>query len=156
MASPILFLALFITSVVGKLPDHLPSKYCIEIIYGGFFDKLYVRHEVTFLNEHFMKYEQYNWRWFIPIWRHKRGLEKVPMHYNPCYDAPQPYVMDRDFSGFYFTKEQFAAMRHNETTDELNMIIDNVPRMLARCPISNMRKVPASVVDAEAMPDVSD
>ncbi|EER20383.1 hypothetical protein Pmar_PMAR010116 [Perkinsus marinus ATCC 50983] len=145
MGSPILFLALFITSVVGKLIDDLPSKNCIEITYGGFLKKLYVRHEVTFLNEHFMK--------------HKRGLEKVPMHYNPCYDAPQPYVMNRDFSGFYFTKEQFAATRHNETTDELNMIINNVPRMLARCKgpwDTNMRKVQADDVDAETLTDMSD
>ncbi|KAF4742291.1 hypothetical protein FOZ63_001543 [Perkinsus olseni] len=159
MVSRVLSFALLIISVVSLLIDQLPSKYCIEISYGHSLKKLYVRHEVTFWNETIMEYQQYNWRWFIPFWRNKRGLKAVTMHYNPCYDAPQPFVLDRDFCGFYFTQKQFAAMTHNATTNELNMTINGVPRLLSPCKgpwDKNMRKVKSDVTDAEVGADMSD
>ncbi|KAF4663672.1 hypothetical protein FOL47_005589 [Perkinsus chesapeaki] len=119
---------------MGYLIDHLPAKYCIEIAYGSYLKKLYVRHEVTFHNKTFMEYQQYNyWRWALPWWRNKRGLKDIPMHYNPCADAPQAQVTNRDFTGFYFTKNEFAAMRHYDYADDLKLTIGGIPRLLDRC-----------------------
>ncbi|KAF4663676.1 hypothetical protein FOL47_005593 [Perkinsus chesapeaki] len=129
---------------IGHLIDHLPAKYCIEIVYGSCFQKLYVRHEVTFWDKTFMEYQQYNYRWFAPWWRNKRGLKHVPMHYNRGSDAPQPFVNDRDFEGFYFTKKEFAAMRHYDYLDQIELVISGEPRLLSRCKgpwDANIRKV---------------
>ncbi|KAF4663673.1 hypothetical protein FOL47_005590 [Perkinsus chesapeaki] len=144
---------------IGKLIDHLPAKYCIEIAYGSYSKKLYVRHEVTFWSETYMEYEQYNYRWFVPWWRNKRGLKHVPMHYNPCADAPQPYVMDRDFEGFYFTKKEFAAMRHYDNPDELELTISGTSRLLTRCKVpwdANIREVVSNATDASVKNDLSE
>ncbi|KAF4668516.1 hypothetical protein FOL47_002978 [Perkinsus chesapeaki] len=157
-ATRILSPLLLVISVFGGLLDKLPAKYCIEISYGSSLKKLYVRHEVTIPNNTTMEYQQYNWRWFAPWWRNKRGLKDVPMHYNPCADAPQPFVMDRDFHGFYFTKQQFAAMLHYDKTDELQLIINNVPRLLSRCngeSDDNLRKVETNSTDANVQKDMS-
>ncbi|KAF4663674.1 hypothetical protein FOL47_005591 [Perkinsus chesapeaki] len=143
----------------GKLIDHLPAKYCIEIAYGSYLKKLYVRHEVTFHNRTFMEYQQYNYRWVVPWWRNKRGLKDIPMHYNPCADAPQPNVMDRDFEGFYFTKNEFAAMRHYDNPDELRLTISGSLRVLARCKgpqSANIRKEVSYATDANVENDLSD
>ncbi|KAF4676023.1 hypothetical protein FOL47_006823 [Perkinsus chesapeaki] len=122
-----------ITTAIGKLIDSLPAQYCTRIDIPGKTCNIQTFHTVTFWNGTTMEYRQANSRRFLPWWQ-KRRLRNIIMVYNECADAPQPDVSKYDFEGFGFTKEQFAAMRHYEGNDTLELTIYDRVHYLERCP----------------------
>ncbi|KAF4661812.1 hypothetical protein FOL47_006533 [Perkinsus chesapeaki] len=135
-----------LAAAAGDLFDTLPRKYCIDITVKRLFIDWQTRHEVYFWKEVYMEYRQLNSRKCIPFWWEKRTLKEVKMLYNRCYDAPQPYVADRNLTNFYFTKNEFAAMRHYDEDDTLQFVINGELRKLRRCKIAWEPLLPSNAI----------
>ncbi|KAF4716121.1 hypothetical protein FOZ62_029106 [Perkinsus olseni] len=112
----LVFLFTITTAAIGLLQT-FPRMYCVQATHGSWFTKLKVSHEVLFWNSTHLDYRQWNKRYY----------------YHWCTGQIQPYVLYRKLDGFYFTMDEFAAMRHIDEGDKLNMTIGGTNYLLTRC-----------------------